>query len=1438
MRLPTGIPGFDDMIQGGLPAGTSVVLQGPSGEEKLRFALMFLAEGLKAGGSGLVVVSAATPDDIVSSLRYLGVEIEAVLDQNRLRVVDWYTHRSETVHDVEERGHVFRSSVDLTNVGVALSRAVGSLIEGRERRAVVELLSPAASTYGVKQTFGIAQALKARLSRFGFTSLFLVEKEMHSTSELSTLHQPFDGIVDLERQREGDRINLKIGVLHLKDTTPDPTFRIVEESPQGLRIVGVPVAPGEPSHSARDAAPGSCPLCRSVIPEETLQCPDCGARILGGVEGASSESPAPPAREDRLTPETASTPRPTPGPASAPRPVPRRRTSHRPSSGAGKGLTNGLVRARPVRGGPPKGPSSGRTNGLTNGLRGRTNGLTNGVGRTNGLTNGMGHTNGLTNGRGHTNGVTNGLVALRRGLTNGLTNGNGFTNGLGAPRLRREASLRRWKLYLVPLVASSLLLVSLFLPPDFGDAAPIQIDGDFTDWPSSATVPQGSSAGVDPNVDIQRFGTVDNIDHLAFFTEVQGVAFAGGGVPPRYDVLRIFLDVDRDAGTGYLLAGIGADRLVTVSGWGNRVNMTTLHEWDVNRGTRDWNGWIKSTSIPAATAGPRVELQIDWNSISSQHGPFYAYAHFQSNDGTLDTSDFVLSSGGSSLLVDVVPTVPEVLSGMDVGLLELDLRSHVASSTYTALRVAFLGTATTSAVTALRLVDGSGGLIQEQIPSAREVSFSFPPRTVEVGQSETLRLRGDIAGTSGDTLGLTIADSSAIELVRGVATVRPRPSPRAAGYVGVVPSVSIVDGGFSEWTNVSTDPVDGSRRADVDLRGYGMLREGSALFLHWAGGGHAFEGVVVPEANWVAERPFVPGRIDSDRDTVPDSDDSMPFDFNNNGIDDVATNGDYDEDAILDYPFGPDAYLNTTIPASFPPAYRDRPISLYVGPNNRPVLVGEDVVRAYLDTDNSAATGFRTNILGAEYLVEIRGQEGVITYRALSRFTGSSQLDWAWTPISAPPAATDYARVEAAVSTGGLGFGNLSTAFFEVMDWSMQKDSSVDAVMRIGAEGIASAPRAPAMVGPSSFPGPEPLDIAGNERWFFTNTAADETLCTTNRDASTTAGAAATSATLTAGQTICWFSPASVPDTVAGPWEVILDIEKVADATSVLRPSGLGAVNDWTVGGGGGCSTEAQEEKCVDDDGDGDSTFVASGSSSTTDSLYALDDFATPLLLAVIEVRVESSCTKTAAGTVSVAILLRSGGTNYVGSSGGQDCPQGTYVAWSDAWTTDPFDGLGWTDADLDALEAGVRDGDAATTAVRVSHVKVTVTFEPVYAVEVARCSNAGCTIATTLYGPVNSVTFGADVPFTSGSIAAQTLTGQEHIQWRVAKDATGGSVRIRYNGPYPASDDSRGTVPVPEFAEVAIPLTGTLLIIAAWGAVARRRSRSRRPIAELSRPD
>src|SRR3989449_1150408 len=140
----------------------------------------------------------------------------------------------------------------------------------------------------------------------------------------------------------------------------------------------------------------------------------------------------------------------------------------------------------------------------------------------------------------------------------------------------------------------------------------------------------------------------------------------------------------------------------------------------------------------------------------------------------------------------------------------------------------------------------------------------------------------------------------------------------------------------------------------------------------------------------------------------------MPLDFNNDGTPDAQTNGDYDGDGITDYGFpgGTDYWLNTTIPNTFPVPYAGRAVSVYIGPTKSPPAPGEDVLRLFLDVDNSTWSGYSIGGIGADRLIEIRGKEGEVTQSALLTFSGSFPGQWAWTPISPVTISLGYHAAE------------------------------------------------------------------------------------------------------------------------------------------------------------------------------------------------------------------------------------------------------------------------------------------------------------------------------------------------------------------------------------------------------------------------------------------
>ena len=49
-RITTGISGVDEMIEGGLPAGSVTIVSGPPGVGKSTFAMQYLINGIEEHG--------------------------------------------------------------------------------------------------------------------------------------------------------------------------------------------------------------------------------------------------------------------------------------------------------------------------------------------------------------------------------------------------------------------------------------------------------------------------------------------------------------------------------------------------------------------------------------------------------------------------------------------------------------------------------------------------------------------------------------------------------------------------------------------------------------------------------------------------------------------------------------------------------------------------------------------------------------------------------------------------------------------------------------------------------------------------------------------------------------------------------------------------------------------------------------------------------------------------------------------------------------------------------------------------------------------------------------------------------------------------------------------------------------------------------------------
>ncbi|MCJ2562593.1 MAG: lamin tail domain-containing protein [Candidatus Thermoplasmatota archaeon] len=843
-----------------------------------------------------------------------------------------------------------------------------------------------------------------------------------------------------------------------------------------------------------------CPMCGQSVSEDATECENCGARfdtsLIGVpepiVEPADIEVPKPAeadkremlrreiaelkSRKPRIAPEAKEAPREK-EPAPSPARVGLTNGLARKSVGRGPGRTNGLT----------NGKGRGRTNGLTNG-RGRTNGLTNGRGRTNGLTNGRGRTNGLVNGlRGRVNGLTNGLVnglgrvngltngvvnglrSFRSGLTNGVTNGLGLTNGLGSGRFSSEAKFSRWKVLLIPLIAVALLMSSLFGPvgEEVATMGSIRIDGQFGDWTDASRMQSSDDFMINPNIDIIETAVENNVEYVSFYLSVSGSVLQGEPTTRRADTVHIFIDVDRSYGTGYQIRGIGADFVIEVYGTNGEVAVSRMMRFDTNRGQEDWNSWLSGINVQTEVSGQYLETQVHWPTISTEPTTIDALFHTKSWNGHEDSADFVDSNSEGTLLVRQMGGVQnDVLTGADQTLLEVNLFAVDTDIEVQSIEVTITGTAEYSDVTAVELLDLGGTPVSQRIWMGPTVIFDVPI-TVQSQSMERYYVVADIASTSsGNTIGADISHASAVTLASGAATIERVAGTLETGYIGMIPSDIVIDGGFADWLGMSLDSDDEPETGQIqsiDIRSYDAANDNTSASFYLKVDEEIFGGTSVPYNTPTIPSGGGPVIIDSDRDSVPDNvdgpggDGTRLFDFDNDGVMDAQTGYDYDGDGDIDHPFGPDEWLQTTIPADYPAAYANVTVTIFIGERVEPPILGDDTSLIFIDTNETSGTGYGIGPVYTEYMIQVRGKNGHIISSELFEHTGTSPGQWIWSPLGTANAGLDYSQLEVQVPLASIGLssGNGFGAYFYTSAWSQAgEDYSDDALSNITTRSV------------------------------------------------------------------------------------------------------------------------------------------------------------------------------------------------------------------------------------------------------------------------------------------------------------------------------------------------------------------------------------------------
>ncbi len=232
-RTPTGIKGFDEMVQGGLLRGETYIVTGISGAGKSIFSLEFLYRGASQFDEpGLYVTFEETMQSLLRNGKNFGWNLPELIRQKRLLIADF------TLMTVGDRALSLNpEAFNLDGLYVTLEAAVRELgIKRVVLDSVSVLFLQYPNTGVIRRELNIISSM---LRKNKCTSIFVTEtgSEPSAITRFGVEEYLANGVIVLYWEAEGDKRNRYIEVFKMRGTAHYMGRRRLSITNDGISVI-------------------------------------------------------------------------------------------------------------------------------------------------------------------------------------------------------------------------------------------------------------------------------------------------------------------------------------------------------------------------------------------------------------------------------------------------------------------------------------------------------------------------------------------------------------------------------------------------------------------------------------------------------------------------------------------------------------------------------------------------------------------------------------------------------------------------------------------------------------------------------------------------------------------------------------------------------------------------------------------------------------------------------------------------------------------------------------------------------------------------------------------------------------------------------------------------------------------------------------------------
>ncbi len=204
--VSTGLGELDQLLGGGYPEKSAVLLVGPPGIGKEAIGYLFANAGVTRGDLGLYITRLAK-SEVIQDMRAFGIENADPLT--------WIS---------KEGGNLKCDLNDLAGLSYEVKEVLRNKASGRSVRVVADILSPLLMLNSKETVYRFLSQLVDDIKLLDAVVLATIEEGMHDPQVIAAMGQLFDGVLELKLYSEGLRLVPLLRIVKMRGVPPQPGY--------------------------------------------------------------------------------------------------------------------------------------------------------------------------------------------------------------------------------------------------------------------------------------------------------------------------------------------------------------------------------------------------------------------------------------------------------------------------------------------------------------------------------------------------------------------------------------------------------------------------------------------------------------------------------------------------------------------------------------------------------------------------------------------------------------------------------------------------------------------------------------------------------------------------------------------------------------------------------------------------------------------------------------------------------------------------------------------------------------------------------------------------------------------------------------------------------------------------------------------------------------